>query len=235
MRQLRLLCRPRSWVSALALCTTAACTKIDPCGTFTFNGTANDGATSNGISMDVSFAFDGSKCASSCAPTKIAYVQMVRTYSFEDGTFSYISEEHQARAIDSGWYVDRLSGKKWGYYGRNDNGTFAGNLTPGNSTTPAVLRDAPSRSDSMRRIWWQAVSASVSIDGAANTCNNNFLGYYFWSWVVDAAGHLTNSSIIDGVAWEDLQLLMDAAVAAWNTQAPGLGHNQFPSFAKLMY
>lgn len=213
----------------------SACEKIDPCGTFTFTGSAVDGSASNGIDMNVSFAFDPSVCGSSCAATKIAYVQIVRTYNFEDGTFSYISEEHQARAIESGWYVDRLTGRIWGYYGRNNDGTFNTNLQPGSNTTPAVLFDGPRRQDSMRQIWWQAVSGAVSIDGGANSCNNNFLGYYFWSWMVDAAGAVTDDYIIDGVAWEDQQLRMDEAVAAWNTQAPGLGHNLFPSFDKLMY
>jgi hypothetical protein len=185
--------------------------------------------------MNLGFAFDAGVCGSTCAPTKIAYIQMVRTYDFDEGTYSYISEEHEARGTTYGWYVDRLTGRDWGYYGRNDDGSFAGNLTPGNNTTPAVLLDAPSRPDGMRNIWWQAVSGAVSIDGGAGTCNNNFLGYYFWSWLVDDAGAVTDSYIIKGVAWEDLQLLMDDAVAAWNAQAPGLGHNLFPGFGKLMY
>jgi len=52
---------------------------------------------------------------------------------------------------------------------------------------------------------------------------------------VDDAGALTDDSIVDSVAWENLQLTMDDAVAAWNAQAPGLGHNLFPAFDKLMY
>jgi len=211
----------------------AACTPINPCGTFAFQGTANDTSTSNGITMSLSFDFDPAVCNSNCTTNTIAYIQMVRTYNLSDGTYSYISEEHQARAIAYGWYVDRLTGRVWGYYGRNNDGTFASNLTPGNNTTNAVLFDAPARPDSMRNIWWQAVSAPVSIDGGANSCNNNFLGYYYWSWLVDDAGHVTNDSIIDVVAWEDLHLTMDDAVAAWNAQAPGLAHNVFPAFTKL--
>ena len=61
----------------------------------------------------------------------------------------------------------------------------------------------------------------MSIDGGANSCNNNFLGYYYWSWFVDDAGHLTDEDIIESVAWENLHIALDDAVAAWNTQAPG--------------
>ena len=215
--------------------TLASCTTINPCGTFALQGTANDSSTSNGITMNLSFDFVPGVCNTNCTTNTIAYIQMVRTYNLDDGTYSYISEEHEARAIAYGWYVDRLTNRVWGYYGRNNDGTWASNLTPGNNTTDAVLFDAPSRPDSMRNIWWQAVSASVSIDGGTNSCNNNLLGYYYWSWLVDDAGHVTDNQIIKGVAWEDLHLTMDDAVAAWNTQAPGIGHNQFPAFDKLMY
>jgi len=212
-----------------------SCTTVDPCGEFTFAGTAVDGTSLNGIDMSLAFAFDPALCGSDCQADTICYVQMVRTYDFANGTYSYISEEHEDRAIAYGWYVDRLSGKAWGYYGRNDNGSFAANLSPGDNATPAILFDGPRRSDSMHSIWWQAVSGAVSIDGGGNSCNNTFLGYYFWSWVVDDAGALTDDSIVDSVAWENLQLTMDDAVAAWNAQAPGLGHNLFPAFDQLMY
>jgi hypothetical protein len=85
----------------------------------------------------------------------------------------------------------------------------------------------------MRNIWWQAVSGSVSIDGF-RSCNNDFLGYYFWSWFVDDAGAVTDDSIIDAIAWKNLDSVMNDAVAAWNAQAPGLGHNVFPAFDQLM-
>lgn len=87
--------------------------------------------------------------------------------SFRRSVFvHFISEEHQARGIAYGWYVERLTGRDWGHYGRDDDGTFASNLTPGN--------------------------------------NHN-----------------------------ECRPAMDDAVAAWNSQAPGLGHDAFPAFDKL--
>lgn len=87
----------------------------------------------------------------------------------------------------------------------------------------------------MAGIWWQAVSAPVSIDGGQSSCNNNFLGYYYWSWVVNEDGTTSNDNIIELVARENLHLVLDSAVSAWNTQAPSLSHNAFPAFNKLMY
>lgn len=208
-----------------------SCKQIVPCGTFAFTGNT----FSTGLDMSLQFTFDPADCGKpACNTPKICFIQMVRTYDFEEGTFSYISEEHQARAIEYGWYVDRLTGKKWGYYGRNDDGSFAGNLTPGNNTTPSVLFDRPSRPGSSG-IWWQAVSASVSIDAGTSGCNNNFLGYYYWSWFVNSDGSISNDNIIQLIARENLHTTMDAAVTAWNIQAPSISHNLFPAFNKLMY
>lgn len=213
----------------------SSCERIQPCGNFTFTGNTFSGP-SNGLNMNLRFDFNPATCGKpACDAPKICYIQMVRIYDLEEGTFSYISEEHQARSIAYGWYVDRLTGKKWGYYGRNDDGTFAGNLTPGNNTTAAILFDGPARPSSVTGIWWQAVSASVSIDGGASSCNNNFLGYYYWSWIVNQDGSISDDNIIQLVAREDLHLVMDNAVSAWNTQAPSISHNTFPAFNKLMY
>lgn len=208
-----------------------SCTQIVPCGTFVFAGDTFN----TGLDMSLQFSFNPADCGKpACNTPKICFIQMVRTYDLEEQTYSYISEEHQARSIEYGWYVDRLTGKKWGYYGRNDNGSFAGNLTPGNNATPSVLFDRPQRPGASG-IWWQAVSASVSIDAGASSCHNNYLGYYYWSWYANSDGSISNANIIKGVAWENLHTTMDAAVAAWNTQAPSISHNLFPAFNKLMY
>ena len=60
-------------------------------------------------------------------------------------------------------------------------------------------------------------------------------GHYYWSWIVNQDGSISDDNIIQLVAGKNLHLTMDAAVAAWNTQAPSLSHNTFPAFNKLMY
>jgi hypothetical protein len=211
----------------------SSCTPVPRCGNFTFNGTKVDTAGSNGIDMDVSFDFNPAGCGSSCTCNPVAYVQIVRTVDMQDFTYIYPSEEKQDRATEDGWYIDRLAGKKWGYYGRNDDGSFAGTLTPGSETTNAILRDSPRRPEAepWLDIWWQAVSVPVCIQ-AGSGCENKLLGFYFWSWFVDPGGAVADP--IHAIAWRPLENSVDAAVAEWNTQAPGLGKFTFPAFTRLV-
>ena len=161
----------------------------------------------------------------------IPYVQIVRTWSFDSSMPLYPSDEKRDRATANGFYIDRIPGRIWGYYGRNDDGTFASYLTPGSNDADAVLLDSPSRPEAAPwlDIWWQAVSVPVCLEG--DDCVNDLLGYYFWSWVVDSGGTITG--IIDLNGWEFLQDEVDDAVVQWNAQAPGLGKNPFPVFGHL--
>jgi hypothetical protein len=202
---------------------------VPPCGDFTFTGATVDGATQNGVDMDVSFDFDPAECGSTCTCSLVAYIQIVRTVDLEDFTYIYPSSEKADRATADGWYIDRIANRIWGYYGRNDDGTFATTLDPGSDTDPATLFDSPRRgqSEPWLSIWWQAVSVPVCIDNGS-TCANRLVGAYFWSWLVDEDGAVPG--IINGVAWEPLPDAVDEAVAEWNIQAPTLGKNTFPAF-----
>lgn len=223
------------WIFSLSLIPIlmmTACRPIEPCGEFTFTGEVQDTASANGVDMNLSFDFEPETCHSVCTCDLVCYVQMVRTVDWEDFTYIYPSTEKEDRATASGWYIDRLAGKIWGYYGRNNDGSFAGTLDPGSETDPAVLFDAPSRGEAepWLEIWWQAVSVPVCIDKGSG-CLNDLLGYYFWSWLVDDAG--TVPGIIRGLAWKNLDDAFDDAVLEWNAQAPGLGKNPFPAFTRL--
>lgn len=208
-----------------------ACDPIDPCGTFDFQGTISDGADSNGLDMSVAFDFDPAACGPSDACDLVAYVQIVRTVDMEDFIFLYPSSEKEDRATADGWYIDRVANKIWGYYGRNDDGTFGSNLDPGSDTSDATLFDFPNRTEAepWLDIFWQAVSVPVCLD-EGSTYANNLLGYYFWSWLVDESG--TAAGPLDFLAPEGRHEDVDEAVAEWNTQAPGLGKNQFPAFTR---
>ncbi|MEE9128782.1 MAG: hypothetical protein V3T84_02100 [Phycisphaerales bacterium] len=235
-RQWRVMGRPvRRFVLTLATATCcgvlAGCPPINPCGVFVYTGSIVD-TSSNGVDMSLSFDFDPAACGRSCSSELIPYVQMVRTWSFEDGTPLYPSAEKEDRATKNGWYIDRVAGRIWGYYGRNDDGSFAPYLTPGTNSTLAVLGDSPRRPDSSPwlNIWWHAVSVTVDID-SASSCEDEFLGYYTWGWFVDSGGTVTNQH--DSVAWKSLGRTMFDAVDEWNLQAPGLVKNNFPAFTSM--
>jgi hypothetical protein len=223
--------RPRNSLGLVAaLAALPACEPVPPCGDFTFTGSEWDFVGQNGVDASVSFDFDPAECGATCTCNLVAYVQIVRTVDLQDGTYLYPTSEKADRATADGWYVDRIAGMIWGYYGRNNDGTFQPYLDPGSNTDPAVLSDSPRRpgSEPWLGIWWEAVSVPVCIDGAA-ACNANLLGGYFWSWVVEDDG--TVAGIIDGTGWEGLiPDAVDQAVVEWNAQAPGLGKNVFPAF-----
>jgi hypothetical protein len=208
----------------------SACDPVPPCGDFTFTGTKVDSPTENGIDMNVSFNFDPSRCGANCAGSVVAYVQMVRTVDLEDFNYIYPSSEKAGRATDDGWYIDRLENRIWGYYGRNNDGSFASTLDLGSDSEPAILFDAPRRAESEPwiNIWWEAISVPVCLNTGA-TCANQLTGAYFWSWLVDAAGTVTG--IPEGLPDKGMLGRFDAAVAQWNVQAPTLGKNSFPTFA----
>ena len=78
--------------------------------------------------------------------------------------------------------------------------------------------------------WFDAVDVPVCID-AKSSCVNNFLGDYYWLFIVDTGGS-TGSPINEvGVDW--MQTSVDLAVAMWNSTAPGVGKNVFPAFTRL--
>lgn len=203
-----------------------------PCGLFTFTGAPSN---NRGIDMTLTFAFDPSLCkADSCGCDSIAYVQIIRAINLETGDFLYSNSEQRDRIVTgnpnqalNGWSVDRLEGKVYGYYGRNDNGTFASTLMPGSNISPALLRDSPW--GWIDNTWFDAVSVPVCIDSNSK-CINKLLGYYYWLFLIDK-GNATAPFHEVGVTWH--QDAFDAAVQKWNTLAPGAGKFAFPAFSRM--
>jgi len=168
----------------------------------------------------------------SCTCNLVCFIQMVRNEDIEDGSFLYPSTEKEDRATAEGWYIDRLEGKVWGYYGRNDDGTFASTVAVGSDASTANIYDFATRGEEEPWInfWWTAVTVPVCTENAGSSCNDELLGYYFWGWKVDDAGAVAT---VDWTAGTGAKDDFDAAVAAWNVQAPTLSKNTFPTFTRL--
>lgn len=224
---------PLLLLMGIASCTLPeGCERKAPCGVFAFEGAKNDGTESNSLPMELSFDFNPDDCGADCQCDPVCYIQMVRNYDIDAQTYIYPSTEKQERATENGWYVDRVPNRVWGYYGRNDNGTFAGYLTPGSEDTDAVLEDEPSRSEDepWLNFWWQAVSVPVCIQDGSG-CENRILGYYFWSWFVFDDGAMSDP--VHQVGWVALNAEFNAAITQWNAQAVTLDKNAFPAFTEL--
>ncbi len=208
-------------------------TATTPCGTFTFNGAAH---ANRGIDMTVDFDLDPAACgAPGCDCDTVAYVQIVRIIDLDTGNFLSPNAQQtnrivtgRAEATRNGWAVDRLSNRVWGYYGRNNNGSFAFSLTPGSSDDDATLRDRPSGWPNSS--WFDAVSVPVCINGDA-ACVNKLTGYYYWLFAVAPDGVATEPFDKIGVEWN--QDAFDEAVIEWDNDAPGLGKNVFPAFIRM--
>jgi len=216
----------------LALLAAGCGTPTHPCGRFTFTGSPH---SNRGINAQVDFDFDPAACGAVCNCATICYVQIVRIIDIDTGNFLAPNTDQQNRivtgdadATQNGWAVDRLSGRIWGYYGRNNDGTFASTLTPGSNTSTATLRDAPSGWPN--NSWFDAVSVPVCIDAAA-ACDNRLLGYEYWLFSVNDTGTASAPFNEIGVTW--MQSAFDKAADRWNNNAPGLGKNTFPAMSAL--
>lgn len=213
----------------------AACgAPTQPCGAFAFTGTPH---SNQGINMSLDFTFNPATCSATGSPnaTNVAFVQIIRIIDQTDGSFLQPSSEQSNRTISgntnatqNGWAIDRLDGRVWGYYGRNNDGTFASTVTTGSSTSTATERDRPSGWPNQS--WFDAVTVPVCLQG--NTaCQDRLVGYFYWLFIVDTSGTVGDPFSEIGVDWN--QDAVDAAVVEWNNDATGLGKNQFPTFSRM--
>lgn len=208
-------------------------TTTTPCGTFAFTGTPH---ANQGIDMTLRFDFDPAECGEpACTCNTVAYIQIVRIIDIDTGAFLAPNSDQQNRIVTgrtkaglNGWAIDRLAGRNWGYYGRNNDGTFASTLTTGSNTTDAILRDRPSGWPNNST--FDAVSVPVCID-ASSPCVNELLGYYYWLFVVGRNGVTSDPFHKIAVDWH--QDAVDESVIEWNNDAPGLGKNSFPAFTRM--
>lgn len=201
-----------------------------PCGTFTFIGNP----IANGLDVSVSFYFDPDSCGGTCTCDMVVYIQIARCYDFNTGNFLAPTTEYSNRMVLgrtpeclNGWMLDRLNGRIWGYYGRNNDGSFAGSLTPGDNANAAILLDTPSGWPDECML--DFVTVPVCIDDAAS-CFNNLLGYYYWWFFIASGGSV---SYIDIIAVEWHRDAVDESVLEWNNDAPGLGKNVFPAMSPM--
>jgi hypothetical protein len=217
-------------IAIAIICLMPACQPTEECGTFAFSGDTTTAYNMNALNMQLSFSFNSATCGKQCIFNQDCFIQMVHVYSIEDNTYEYAASYEQDRADSNGWFVDRLDGNIWGYFGLQNDGTFGENCnTPGYNTTPTILYDEPGRPDTTLNFLWEAVDVPVTINSPS--CNNHILGYYFWSWSVDANGVPHKFANLN--ALKNLDTEFQDALNGWNAWAPGMGAKTFPSLTDL--
>jgi hypothetical protein len=193
----------------------AACTPTYQCGTWVFSGTP----TGTQFPLSSAFTFNPSGCGQNCPDSQDVMIQMVWVYNADTHSMMYPSSEPQGGSADpDGWFIDRLTGAAYGYYGLQNNGTFyPGWNTPGGPGTANTLFDEPGG--------WPANTYFYAVDVAvcygSKSCNNKILGYYFWSYILDSSD--VGQKFITAPAWQDLDTEFQSALTAWNNWAPTSG------------
>jgi len=221
-------------VTAALVCLSTTCNPALQCGTWTFSGTpvsvtaaqCSDKFPPDSLSNVVSaFTFNPATCGKSCTCDQDVMIQMTWVYDATTRTNLYAASGDEDRADADGWNIDRVNGAAYGYYGLlNDGKTFYSFWnTPGANGTANTLFDGPGG--------WPCNSYFYAVDAAtcftSRTCQNNILGYYFWSWTIDSSGKA--SEFIISPAWSTLETEFQSALAAWNTWAPTSGPEADPT------
>jgi len=206
-----------------------------PCGSFSFMGTGIN--SQRGVSVNVSFNFNPASCSSVCTSRANAYAQVVRIIDRDTGGFVAPNSEQADRIVTgrpnanmNGWAIDRIAGRRWGHFGRNNDGTFAATVTVGSNTASAILVD--NTAVVPNHTWFESVSVPVSID-AESACVNGLLGFEHWWFTFDDDGTevVTGPNWSIGLRWH--RGAFDEAVAEWNADTAGLGKTLFPPMTHL--
>ena len=210
--------------------------EIVPCGDFSFAvDNIIDSEFENGIDVSLEFDFKPEICGESCSYDSILFIQIVRTVSgTNQPRFSYPSTQKKERATVDGWYIDRIDGYRWGYFGMDDSMTPGNNITSGNSTRHASLTDSPYRPDrrEFHNIRWEAVTVPVCLHGDG-VCDNKMLGFYYWSWTVSQDGTVESGDVLYRNAQVSLKEVVSEATRQWDSLSVKWNTAKFPNLASL--
>lgn len=211
---------------------------ISACGSFSFQGSSDydDAIIDNNFSLDPG-------CQSYCDCSTICDIQVVRVTDLCTGDPLTISQEQWDRMVTGQsdaslnyWFVDRLDGQIWGYYGRNnDSGFDYGSMKPGNKHEPAKLHDEPAPAPCRETyethpVKFEAIDVTVCIDEKSG-CVYKLLGCYYYYFTVhkqDQAGDLSSHV---AAAWN--KKVVELAVQKWNENVGSKKKKCFPPFKWL--
>ena len=173
----------------------------------------------NGANKNASYASEinlkFSPKANTVNSTEIAFLQNVRTLDVQNKP-DEDRDSFKNRMTDEGFTIDRVEDRKNPFYGYNNDGSNAGNTSPGSAPNPlkdATLYDKPSWNHPNTK--WEFETAAVA---KAGTDKDKVYGALTWGFDVDKDNKVTSHQ----AKHTDKQSgSFDKAVTAWNDQAKG--------------
>jgi hypothetical protein len=174
-----------------------------------------DAAAAGGqYSSTVGITYDPAKEKVDCK--EISFVQSVRILDKATKKSAEYVPNYVNRLTGTGWTLDRIDKRKYGWYGYNDDGKPSGTVSPGSSPAPlksATMTDVPR--DSLSNVTWGFETCAVCKDG---TDVSKVFGCLAWGFDVDASNKLTSlkPSLQDAPSAE-----FNESVVKWNAQAAG--------------
>lgn len=163
---------------------------------------------------DVDITFNPDKDTTNCS--EIAFVQSVKFMDATSRTSVETIPNYVSRRTNTGWTLDRVDQRSYGWYGYNNNGRPSGNVSPGSSPTPlrsATLHDRPS--DSTSNTIMQFETCAIC---RAGTDVNKVYSCFHWGFSADAANHLESLPTSEAAA---PSAEFAESVRQWNVQAAG--------------
>ena len=209
----------RSIAAVALLAGLGGCGTAEECGSWLYSPASSTGSGGFFPALSSAFTFTPKTCGKSCDVQTDAQIQVVWVYDRDSGTFLYPTSSYMNRN-SGGATVDRVDGEAYGWYSLiNDGATFAPFWnTTGSNGTPTTLFDKP-QWPGYTDISFSSIDAAVCFK--SDTCKNRILGYYFWSWLVDGSGNV--SEFLNTPAFDFDETTFQNAVAAWNAWAPTSG------------
>ena len=184
-------------------------------GTWKLAQTVNSAAAKGGhYSSPVTITF--SPNAKTVDSTEIAFVQKVQLVDTGTTNSRDWDPTNQKRMTKDGSSIDRVPGRKDGFYGYNNDGKPSGTITPGSAPTPlkdATLLDTPQAS--IASTTWSFETAAIA---KAGKDTGKIYGALSWGFTVDADNKLTAHKEKSNV---NVSADFNDAVKAWNAQAKG--------------
>jgi hypothetical protein len=184
-------------------------------GNWDITQTNTDGSSSTGgYQSDVKIKFNPEATQVDC--DEIAFVQNVRFIDSSTKKSKEVRANFLNRITKTGWTIDRLDKKKYGWYGYNNNGKPSGTVTPGSSPKPlksAELSDTPGWN--VPNLIWEFETCSICKTG---TDSSLAYGCLTWGFDVDASNKLKSHK---PAHQNKPSPEFTEAIKQWNVQAAG--------------